>query len=200
MDLGDLDPDPHRQFDAWYDGSGGAGRSTRSEWRSRRRTTDGMPVGADGAAEGPRRARLRLLHEPREPEGRASSRRIPARRSSLHWEALARQVRVEGPVERLSETSRSPTCGRARAAAGSARGRHRSRARSRRGRSSSGSTPRQSARFDGEDEIPLPPFWGGYRVVPDCDRVLAGTSRTASTTGSCTSAEATAGRRRRLGP
>ncbi len=38
-------------------------------------------VGPDGAAEGPRRARLRLLHEPREPQGRRARRRTRARRS-----------------------------------------------------------------------------------------------------------------------
>jgi pyridoxamine 5'-phosphate oxidase len=83
----------------------------------------------------------------------------------FHWAVLQRQVRVEGPVERLSETE-SAAYFRTRA----------------RGSRVGAWASRQSAelasrdeldrrvreyeeRFAGED-VPLPPFWGGFRLTP----------------------------------
>ncbi len=84
----------------------------------------------------------------------------------LHWSTLHRQVRVEGRVERTS-TEESEAY-------------HRSRPRGSRvaawaSRQSAEIESREAlearfrdrdAEFRGED-VPLPPFWGGYRVVPD---------------------------------
>ena len=61
------------------------------------------PVGADGAAEGPRAGRLRFLHQSRQPQGRASSPPTRRRRLLFHWKSLRRQVRVEGPVEPVTD-------------------------------------------------------------------------------------------------
>jgi len=85
---------------------------------------------------------------------------------AFHWAVLQRQVRVEGVVERVAE---------AEAAAY-----FRTRAR---GSQIGAWASRQSApladraaleaqvgemrrRFEG-GEVPLPPFWGGYRVIPE---------------------------------
>ena len=45
-----------------------------------------------------RRARLRVLHPPGQPQGAASSTRTPTPRCSAFWQPLGRQVRVEGPI------------------------------------------------------------------------------------------------------
>ena len=49
-----------------------------------------------------RRARLRLPHELREPEGRRARRANPHAALLFHWQPLGRQVRVEGRVERFA--------------------------------------------------------------------------------------------------
>jgi len=82
-----------------------------------------------------------------------------------HWAVLERQVRIEGPVERISQeesfeyfTSR-PRGSRIGAWASD---------QSRRLHNPDELRARVKARtdeFEGED-IPLPPFWGGYRLKP----------------------------------
>ena len=84
----------------------------------------------------------------------------------FHWAVLERQVRVEGRVERLSEDESFDyfrTRGRgsrigAWASAQSAPLPDRGTLEAR--------VEEIEDRFRGQDEIPLPPFWGGYRLVP----------------------------------
>ena len=65
-------------------------------------SADGPAVVADGAAQGARRARLRVLHQLRVPQGPRARR--PTRTCSLlfPWHDLQRQVRVEGTASRVS--------------------------------------------------------------------------------------------------
>ena len=91
---------------------------------------DGRPVGADGAAEGPRRARLRLLHQSRQPQGRRA-RRQSARRPAVPLEVAA----PPGADRRAGRAGRAtprptPISPPARAIRSSAPGRRTSRARS----------------------------------------------------------------------
>ena len=57
--------------------------------------------GAHGAAEGHRCARPRLLHQPRQPQGRRSFRPIPKAALVFWWGPLQRQVRFEGTIEEV---------------------------------------------------------------------------------------------------
>lgn len=84
----------------------------------------------------------------------------------LHWPELGRQVRVEGDVERVSDDESQAYW----------------KTRPRPSRIAAWASPQSrpvadraelerlyaslEARF-GEGEVPLPDFWGGYRVVPD---------------------------------
>lgn len=84
----------------------------------------------------------------------------------FHWRELGRQVRVEGAVERLSEAEADAYF----------------RTRPRESRLAAWASPQSrpladraeldelyrgaEARFAGGD-VPLPPHWGGYRVVPE---------------------------------
>jgi pyridoxamine 5'-phosphate oxidase len=85
---------------------------------------------------------------------------------AVHWPVLQRQVCIEGPVEKTSEEeSRAYFATRQ---AGSRIGAWAS-AQSSRLESREELERRfkdYRAKYGGED-IPLPPFWGGYRVVPE---------------------------------
>ncbi len=84
----------------------------------------------------------------------------------LHWPTLHRQVRVEGRVERTSrEESEAyhrsrPRGSRVAAWASKQSAELESRAALKRRFSD------KDREFPGED-VPLPPFWGGYRVIPE---------------------------------
>ena len=85
----------------------------------------------------------------------------------LHWVVLQRQVRVEGSVERVSaEASAAYFRTRDR---GSQIGAWVSRqSEELEGRSVLQTRAEEiEQRFKGED-VPFPPFWGGYRLIPEC--------------------------------
>lgn len=85
---------------------------------------------------------------------------------AIHWPILQRQVRIEGSVERVSELESFDYF----------------RTRPRGSRIGAWASPQSSvirdrseleakvAEFEAKypgDEIPLPPYWGGYRVIPE---------------------------------
>jgi pyridoxamine 5'-phosphate oxidase len=84
----------------------------------------------------------------------------------LHWVVLERQVRVEGSVERVgSEESAAYFRTRSR---GSQIGAWVSRqSEELEGRSTLARREKElEQRFKGQD-VPFPPFWGGYRLIPE---------------------------------
>jgi pyridoxamine 5'-phosphate oxidase len=84
----------------------------------------------------------------------------------LHWAILERQVRVEGRVERVSnETSFAYFSSRPRGSRIGAWASKQSRPLGSR-QELEARVREAEARHPGDD-VPLPPFWGGYRVIPD---------------------------------
>ncbi len=84
----------------------------------------------------------------------------------FHWAALQRQIRIEGKIERLThEESEAYFRTRPRGSRIGAWASKQSRRLERREvlEEAFSETDR---RFKGED-VPLPPFWGGFRVVPN---------------------------------
>jgi len=84
----------------------------------------------------------------------------------FHWAALQRQIRIEGSVERLSEAEseayfKSRPRG-SRIGAWASKQSRRLTARS----DLDDAVKAVTAEYDGQD-VPLPPFWGGFRVVPN---------------------------------
>ena len=164
MDLDDLDPDPHAQFERWFAEAGAAGV----------RYPEQMALATAGADAVPS-VRMVLLkgHDARgsssTPTARAARRRRsqanPRAAAVLHWELQNRQVRVEGTVETVSDDESFAYF----------------RTRPRESRISAWASPQSrrvasraeleqrvaeiERRFAGQDDVPLPPFWGGYRIV-----------------------------------
>ena len=165
MDERDLDPDPLRQFERWFAEARDAGLTAPEAMTLATSTPDGRPS-----------ARMVLLKAADERgfgfhtnyESRKGDELAANRRAALlfWWQALGRQVRVEGDVERVppeeSETYfRSRPLGSRRAAWASPQSRPLA-DRDELDRLYADAV----ARFPGE-EVPLPPHWGGLRLVPD---------------------------------
>ncbi len=161
---GDLDADPLRQFERWFAEAG--------ELVQAPETTAVATATLDGAPS----VRMVLLkrfdaggfvfHTNYESRKGAELDANPRAALLLYWEPLGRQVRIEGPVERVSREE-SEEYFRTRPRGGQV-GAHVSRQSS-----PIGSRKELEARqaevereFEGR-EVPLPEHWGGYRVRPE---------------------------------
>ena len=164
MDTSELDPDPLAQFRDWLSAAGSACPRP-----------DAMTL-ATSTAEGRPSARVVLLRGADERGFVFFTSRTSRKAAELadnphaalvfHWYELGRQVRVEGCVEEVSqEESLAYWQTRPRESQVAAWASPQSR-----------TLPSRSeldrlyadagARFEGTD-VPLPSFWGGYRVVPE---------------------------------
>jgi pyridoxamine 5'-phosphate oxidase len=154
-----LDPDPLRQFAAWFEEAGRAEQVALA-------TAD-----ADGAPS------LRMVLVKRFDErgfvfhtnyGSRKSRDLAANpRAALlfYWRELGRQVRIEGTAERVSRAE-SEEYFRTRPLGGQLAAWASPQSEPLPGRDELDARFEQvRARFAGR-EVPLPPEWGGYRVVP----------------------------------
>ena len=84
----------------------------------------------------------------------------------LHWKSLRRQIRVEGPVEPVSETEADAYfASRARASQIGAWASVQSRPLA--GRFELEKRVAEFAAKFGLGKVPRPPFWSGFRLVPD---------------------------------
>jgi len=163
MEEHELDPDPVRQFGVWYAEAQAAGLPQPDATALATATVGGRPS-----------VRLVLLkacdergfvfytnHESRKAGELAAN---PCAALAFHWQPLRRQVRVEGSVERIPEAeSVAYFATRPRGSQIAAWASPQSRPVS--GRTElDGLYDEADARL--ADDVPLPPFWGGYRVVP----------------------------------
>jgi pyridoxamine 5'-phosphate oxidase len=160
----ELDPDPIAQFRVWLDDA-----STLSQGAASMTLATSTLAGRPSA----RIVLLRGLDERgfvffTNRESRKGTELEQNLHAALlfHWWELGRQVRVEGPVAEIAQTE-SETYWRSRPL--------RSRLAAWASPQSRPLASRQAleeafesaqSRFAG-DEIPLPPFWGGYRVRPE---------------------------------
>jgi pyridoxamine 5'-phosphate oxidase len=161
----EVDPDPFEQFARWFEAAARAGVRSPEAAALATASADGAPS-----------ARMVLVKQTGEPGfefftnyGSRKGLELAANpRAALlfHWDPLGRQVRIEGPVERLG------------AAESAAYVRSRPRGSQLSALASPQSRPIESReqlerrvaelaeRHDGS-ELPVPDFWGGFRLVPD---------------------------------
>ena len=166
----DLDPDPLRQFQAWFEAAWPptCPARTRSRWRRRRGRA---AVRALRAAEAADESGFVFFSGYESRKGRELDAN-PRAALCFYWHQLGRQVRVEGTGR--ASTDRGFRCvlryapvrlsalGRCDAAERGGRGQPRA-------RGGGGGAERAS----GEGAVSRPETWGGYVVLPEDVRVLA---------------------------
>jgi pyridoxamine 5'-phosphate oxidase len=160
----DLDPDPLRQFGRWYEEAGRAVEFPEAVALA--------TAGADGSPSvrmvltkdfDERGFRFHTGHGSRKARELAEN----ARGALLfYWPPLGRQVRIEGPVERVSEAE-SEEYFRTRPRGGQIAAWASAQSEVIASRDELEARVAELAReFEGRD-VPLPPHWGGYRLEPE---------------------------------
>jgi pyridoxamine 5'-phosphate oxidase len=163
MEERDLDPDPLRQFGHWFEDARGAALAVPEAMALATATPEGRPS-----------VRMVLLKSADERgfafhtnyESRKGVELAANQQAALlfHWQPLGRQVRVEGPVERITaaeseEYFRTRPLGSRLAAWASPQSRPLA------DRAELERLYAEAQERFGED-VPLPPAWGGLRLVP----------------------------------
>ena len=161
----DVDPDPVRQFTAWFDEAAAAGVSQPESVALATATPDGAPsvrmvlvkqAGHDGFV-------FFTNYESRKGGELAAN---PRAALLFHWEPFGRQVRIEGPVERTTrEESEAYAYSRARGSQLSAAASPQSRPVESR-EALEHRVAELSDRYADAD-VPVPDAWGGFRVTPE---------------------------------
>jgi pyridoxamine 5'-phosphate oxidase len=160
-----VDPDPIRQFEAWLAEAVAAGMPEPSAMTLATATPDGAVSARIVLLRGLDRRGFTLYTNYDSRKGRDLAAN-PRAALVFHWVPMQRQVRVEGAVERVSPEESAAYF----------------RTRPRGSRIGAWASPqsevipsredleREWARVDADhpgDDVPLPPFWGGFRVVPE---------------------------------
>ncbi len=165
MDERDLDPDPLREFTRWFAEATAAGVARPEAMALATADREGRPsarmVLLKGADE-----RGFAFYTNYESRKGVELEENPAAALLFHWQELGRQVRVEGAVARVpaeeSETYFRTRPGPSRIAAWAS-----PQSRPLTGRADLDRLVAETrSRFPGA-EVPLPPHWGGFRLVPE---------------------------------
>lgn len=165
MDERDLDHDPLAQARAWLAEAAETGVPVPETATLATATPDGLPSARMVLLKGIDDRGFAFFTNRRSRKGRELAAN-PRAALVLYWQALGRQVRVEGRVERVDDDESAAYFA----------------TRPRESRIAAWASP-QSEPLAGREElerryaeaeaahpgerVPLPPFWGGYRVVPD---------------------------------
>lgn len=161
----DADPDPLRQFGAWFDDAAGAGERAPEAAALATATSDGVPS-----------VRMVLVKQCDERgfvfytnyESRKGAELDANPRAALlfHWDLLGRQVRIEGTTKRTSwAESGSYIRSRPRASQLSALASPQSRPV--KSRAALEERVAELAARHMDSDLPLPESWGGFRLVAE---------------------------------
>jgi pyridoxamine 5'-phosphate oxidase len=162
----ELDPDPIRQVAAWLEEARAAGIALPEATTLATADAEGRPSARMVLLKGVDERGLSFFTN-RESRKAEELARNPRAALVLYWQPLHRQVRVEGRVEPIDDEEslayfRTRPRGSRLAAWASPQSRPLGDRAELEGRYRA-----VEERFGGVEELPLPPFWGGYRVVPD---------------------------------
>jgi pyridoxamine 5'-phosphate oxidase len=165
LDIGDVDPDPFVQVERWM-----------QEWAAVTPNEPDAVILATAGADGRPSARTVLLrgfdarggtvftsYESRKGRDLAAN---PHGAMLFSWVPLLRQVHLRGPVERVPRAeSEAYFATRPRGSQLAAWASHQSSVLADRAELEARFAAARE-RFEG-DEVPCPPYWGGYRLTPD---------------------------------
>jgi len=165
FDVSEADPDPIRQFLMWFAAADSAGVPDANAMTLATATSDGVPSARIVLLKGADAKGFQFFTNYQSDKARDLEAN-PRAALVFYWGALDRQVRVTGTVARVSrEVSEVYFRSRPRGARIGAWASDQSRV-----------IPDRTAleervaeierKYPGE-EVPLPPFWGGYRLAPD---------------------------------
>ena len=172
MDLRDLDPDPIRAFAAWFAEAVAAGVAQPEAMALATSASDGRPSVRMVLLKG-HDARGFTFFTNRESRKGDELAANPRAALVLHWQPLHRQVRIEGAVEQIDEAE-SAAYFATRAPGSQIAAWASPQSRPIAGREELDERYSEiEARFQG-GELPLPPFWGGYRVIPEAIELWQG--------------------------
>jgi pyridoxamine 5'-phosphate oxidase len=161
----DVDPDPVRQFEKWFTQAGSAGMIEPNAMTLATSTSDGHPSARMVLLKGVDEKGFVFFTDYRSRKG-GELEANPFASLCFWWDVLHRQVRVTGKVSRVSrDESVKYFDTRPRGSRIGAWASHQSaRLMSRE------VLEDEVARYEREhpgERVPLPPHWGGYRVMPD---------------------------------
>ncbi len=165
LDIGELDPDPFVEFQTWFSGAREAGIPDANAMILATATADGVPSARTVLLKGTDETGLVFFTNYESHKGRELSEN-PRAAVVFYWQPLGQQVRVAGTVERVSQDESFAYFS----------SRHRgSRLGAWASRQSEPLETRQELlsrveeidqRYPGDD-VPLPPHWGGFRILPE---------------------------------
>jgi pyridoxamine 5'-phosphate oxidase len=165
LDVADLDPDPMRQWLRWHDDAAVAGVGEPNAMVVSTIDEDGRPDARNVLIRGADERGLTFYTNLDSAKGRQLAA-VPVAAGVFSWLDLHRQVRVRGSVERIADDeSDAYFATRPRASRLGAWASPQSEPLADRADLDARVTEAE-ARFAGRD-VPRPPFWGGWRLVPD---------------------------------
>ena len=163
MDILELDPDPHVQFDRWFADAVSAGVRHPEQMALATATREGAPSVRMVLLKG-HDARGFVFYTNRTSRKAVELDENPRAAVTLFWDSQERQVRIEGTVVRVEDDeSAAYFRTRPRGSQISAWASPQSEALASRAELEQRAAAIE-ARF-AETEVPLPPFWGGYRIL-----------------------------------
>jgi len=159
----DVDPDPHRQFARWFADAAAAEIRAPEAVALATASGDGAPSVRMVLVKSFNDGRFVFYTSYASRKGRELADN-PRAALLFSWDALGRQVRIEGPVERLArDESAAYFRTRPRGSQIGAWAAVQSEPVESRAELETAAA-RVAARFEG-GEVPLPPAWGGYRLT-----------------------------------